>query len=341
MRQYSSLQAGRGIAALLVVCHHAGTYAKDPRYWNRPSIFLALQGTEYFFVLSGVVILLAHWQDLGRPAATASYVWKRFRRIYPIYWLVLVPTVLVYQLHPHLGVAYERNPWVIVSGFLLVHINSMDQNLPVAWTLFHEVLFYAVFATFLFAKRQVAYGVLGVWCLLSVVMWIHPLETYISSYLFSPLHLLFVLGMGIAWLLHERKLRGAMAAAALGLLVLGYTMTWPVWHDRMPTSVFMLAGLGSGLVIFGCAALEEQGKLAVPAVLKFLGDCSYSLYLIHFPFFMAGAPLVYRAWQQTRLPVAIPLVVLVMLSTVAGCLMHLYVERPLLAWMRRARRATA
>ncbi len=63
--QYRSLQAGRGIAALLVVVHHAAYFAGVPdQLWRRMDIFARLQGlrlgVEFFFVLSGIVILMAH-----------------------------------------------------------------------------------------------------------------------------------------------------------------------------------------------------------------------------------------------------------------------------------------
>src|SRR5580698_4161777 len=102
---YGSLQAGRGIAALMVVLFHTIIFFAGDS-WDRYSLHLAFRtaglalGVEYFFVLSGAVILLAHRDDIGHIATVPSYLWKRFRRVYPIYWIVLTAVVLEYALRP-------------------------------------------------------------------------------------------------------------------------------------------------------------------------------------------------------------------------------------------------
>ncbi len=35
-------------------------------------------GVYFFFVLSGFIILFAHWKDLGRPGQLKRYAWRRF-----------------------------------------------------------------------------------------------------------------------------------------------------------------------------------------------------------------------------------------------------------------------
>jgi exopolysaccharide production protein ExoZ len=339
-RKYCTLQGGRGIAALMVVFHHASIYfGLDPRYWKRPALYLSLRGmalgVEYFFVLSGAVILLAHWDDIDKRETIRAYIWKRFRRIYPIYWIVLSLVVAQYILRPSLGESYQRSAWVIISGYTLFHIHSLEVNLPVAWTLFHELLFYGIFAGFLF-RRRLGYGLLTIWCCMSVAMCVYPSNRYLSVYLFSPLHLLFALGMLVTWLLRIRFSEGPRSAyvvTVLGLMLLGYTLFWSAEHGITSMSVQLVAGLGSGLIIYGTALLEEQGKLTVPASLQFFGDASYSLYIVHYPLFMFLAPFTYKVWLHMPVPVAIPFTFMVVSGTLAGCGLHVYVERPLLNYM--------
>ncbi len=85
---YASLQAGRGIAALMIVVFHTTVFfGNDARYWHREWLTLNSAGLgvsiDYFFVLSGAVILMAHRADIGRIATLRPYLWKRFRRVYP------------------------------------------------------------------------------------------------------------------------------------------------------------------------------------------------------------------------------------------------------------------
>lgn len=68
-RHIKSLQAARGIAAILVViCHASAFVGEEPSLWHRYTIFLWLRGTalgvQLFFVLSGIVLYTAHREDI-------------------------------------------------------------------------------------------------------------------------------------------------------------------------------------------------------------------------------------------------------------------------------------
>jgi exopolysaccharide production protein ExoZ len=343
---YFSLQAGRAIAALMVVVHHASGAASDPRFWNCDilrRIFAGFtQGVEYFFVLSGAVIMIAHRADIGRPQATGNYLYKRFRRIFPIYWFVLIPSAVYYIAHPGLGLGYQHNPWAIFSNFALVHIHSMDSMLHPAWTLFHEILFYGVFAA-LILHRKVGAWIMGAWLGCSLVVWAWPVNHYLSNYLFSPIHLLFVVGMLVAWLLQERRTPVPWLLISAGSLVLVFTLSWPAWNkgwqELSPMPIHLLAGAGAALLIVGIATLEDRGRFVVPRPLKFLGDASYSIYLIHDPLIISLAPVLFRATHSIPGSVGFALVSLSVVGAAAGCVLHVWVERPLLRWLGRANKS--
>jgi peptidoglycan/LPS O-acetylase OafA/YrhL len=78
--------------------------------------FMGRCGVDFFFILSGVVIFMAHSNDLSKPSRIRPFLWKRFRRIYPIYWIMLIPTIAIqlFQLTNNV-----RNPWTVLSNFLL------------------------------------------------------------------------------------------------------------------------------------------------------------------------------------------------------------------------------
>src|SRR5436190_1288571 len=109
----ATLQAGRALAALLVVLYHNGLYifALD-KYWgadpSRGLFNFGHAGVEFFFVLSGFIIFYIHGKDLGVPSRFFSFIRKRFIRIYPIYWLVLAAIIPVYFLVPSFGFDYHR-----------------------------------------------------------------------------------------------------------------------------------------------------------------------------------------------------------------------------------------
>jgi exopolysaccharide production protein ExoZ len=87
-----TLQAGRAFAALAVVLFHLNIYAfgtKPHMGGELSSLFnMGYAGVEFFFVLSGFLMMHVHHADLGRPEKLAAYARKRAVRIYPMYWIV-------------------------------------------------------------------------------------------------------------------------------------------------------------------------------------------------------------------------------------------------------------
>jgi exopolysaccharide production protein ExoZ len=346
LRQLVSLQVGRGLAAVMVVGHHTMSYiGREPRYWQRASIaqrWSGLQlGVEYFFVLSGVVMLMAHWGDIDKPQSLGSYLWKRFRRIYPIYWIVLTPVVLEYFLRPGLGAAYQRNGWVILSGYLLIHIRSTNVNLPVAWTLFHEMLFYALFALLL-VKKRVGISVLAVWFVLSICACVMTLPWFLGEYLISPLHLLFGLGLMVGYLLRQgvsadlgclRSSEARISVVLIGALTFFLAVFLAGLHEGVGNWVQLLAGCGSAAIILGGGRIEQTGGCQFPKWLRLLGDASYAIYLVHYPFLMFITPRVYAFSLKTSAPLIVPILAMVVSAVIAGCAVHVCIEKPLLVWL--------
>ena len=65
----------------------------DPKYGAldmlaRPKS-LCWMGVNFFFVPSGFIIFFAHAKDVGRPARIGTYLWRRFARVYPTYWVFI------------------------------------------------------------------------------------------------------------------------------------------------------------------------------------------------------------------------------------------------------------
>lgn len=332
-RQYMSLQAGRGLAALLVVLHHSGlVVGREPALWNRSDIFRWMMGprlgVSFFFVLSGMVILTAHRKDIGRPAGLRRYLWKRFRRIYPIYWLVLALVLCGQFFSANPESAANRNPFVLLSSVLLIHIHSSDSTvLVVAWTLFHEVMFYAMFAVAILNKRLGAV-LFAIWSTTSLLnfRW-----NVLPENLCSPLHLLFGMGMVSAWFLLRGKIPRPGMLLALGGLIFAGSVIYAGWKGQVNLLSFLTSGLGTALALPAAAEMERLQRLSVPRWASFLGEASYSIYLIHLPLIRAFGRLCYRLDSHLHWPVPFWMLLLLAVGTGAGCLLHVWIERPLLS----------
>ena len=88
------IQAGRGIAAMMVVLFHIGASFAAQKYFHEPlfaQIFrFGSSGVEFFFVLSGFIIYFAHRKDFSQPQRLGRFLLRRALRLYPTYWLLLL-----------------------------------------------------------------------------------------------------------------------------------------------------------------------------------------------------------------------------------------------------------
>lgn len=60
--------------------------------WVPPPPF----AVQYFFTLSGFVMLTAHHQDLAKPKASLRFLRRRSCGIYPVFWLSLLTPALAF-----------------------------------------------------------------------------------------------------------------------------------------------------------------------------------------------------------------------------------------------------
>ena len=331
-RTLNTLQSGRALAALTVLLFHANNTLELPKYLNRP-VFPFLQsgnfGVQFFFVLSGFVVFLAHQKDIGRPGMLKTFFWKRFRRVYPPLWIVLLLIVPFYFLFPAFGKEGTRHADTILAAFMISPA-SYDPILTLEWTLRHEVLFYLIFSLLIW-RRSLGVLVGTTWLLLSgIPSWLQL--SFPLSFLFATNHLLFAFGIAASYAYKRAVvgLRVARFAAGLGMGI--FFVSWIArWRHPFTHIDFLdiLFGLGSALMLFAFAVIERADAIRVPALLIFLGEGSYSIYLTHYPVVsLITKVLVYHC---SYLPAAAMFLIVSTVAMIAGVAFYLGVERPLIS----------
>lgn len=328
------VQALRAVAVLLVAIYHAGSIVfPEHKYFDtRPFGHwpdMGHAGVDLFFVISGFVITLAHYHDLGTPARAARFVRKRVVRIYPTY-LVALAIMLVSSIELH-AAHVDVTPTNVIDNALLVPDTWQHEIVPVAWTLRFEVLFYALFLLCIVERRLFLPIMIGLATLPIAGYCLAGFDNH-SIVLLNAQLAQFALGVFIGRLYARQRLRHPLAVASLGAvlfiaaygrgIVLGNAAGWGL------VSVLLL-GLASSLVVYGLACAEQSGRISAPPSLVWLGDASYSIYLVHLP----ALSLLAKAWTSAGLRNAVSgtlmLPLFVALATAAGCLFHVAVERPL------------
>jgi len=102
-RKLPAVQVLRGIAAAMVVFHHAGAVipaADAQRSWILRShlTLIGAAGVDIFFVISGFIMFYTHGH-VGGSREAGLFLWKRALRIYPPYWLWTSVLILIAASH--------------------------------------------------------------------------------------------------------------------------------------------------------------------------------------------------------------------------------------------------
>lgn len=331
------LQGGRAIAALAVVLLHAAILI-ERHGQARPPGWTFLDrgelGVDFFFVLSGFIILHAHANDRRGLAAASSYAWRRITRIYVPYLPLALAIIALYLSFPRLGA--EKN-WSLLTSLTLIAAEwPPAPALSAAWTLIHEVMFYAIFllsyCTSRFRWLIAAWVVLiGITNYLPVtiaeVKLPAPLQATLNVFL-APINIEFVAGMMAAV-----AVRSLSVAWARVVLVVGITGLVGFFAIEGISRVWF--GVAMAIVIAGLVRIEISGSIAVPLWLFFLGNASYAIYLIHGPIISITS----RILASFALPWLANMTLCAAIGLGGGVLYHLLFERPALSYVSPRRAA--
>jgi len=338
----SSIEACRGIAAVMVLASHsAAVLGATANFGAAPfgNFFqFGRSGVDFFFVLSGFLIALIHWKDIGRADRVKNYAQRRVTRIYPTYWLVLLLIVPVDIFTHTLFDNYNDFLSVIKSIFLLPQESTI---IDVTWSLRNELLFYILFGLAIYSRR-IGFTIIAIWIAALIGRSVFSLSVRNPwlDVLTYPMNFEFLAGVAAGWAFPRIKIKYPIGVLGTGAIVLGglwvaedlMLLLHPSWRLFLLRSI--LYGFGAGCVITGLSALELQKRLRIPQPLVLLGGASYLLYLVH-----VSALLILGSSERhlhlLRFAPGWLLATVFILITIAGAvLMHLIIEKPLLRTIR-------
>ncbi len=341
-----SLEVARFVAALCVGTDHIVSFAASLRPApvlggvDLPPIIAVL----FFFVLSGFVIYGAHREDFGRLNRLPRFLWRRFWRIYPVYWLSLV--IPLYFL------------WPTCSPGYLAHILTLDpftrnggfrELIPPAWSLRFELAFYLMFTLALLPL--VGRYILGAWVFL--VAWhlgqtLPPLRYVLPRlrpphalawHFFGVHEVMFFAGLAAGAVFFRLRLRQPwpwllLAGGASALVLLERLDDWGFVYPSLQRAPLVAGSLAA--IIVGLAALENGGHLRLSPRLGRLGALSYPFYIFHPSILFLGSVFIYDhpGDKQMFSPLAV-FVGFMAASLGASVLVTFFYDRPLQRFARR------
>ena len=271
-----SVQALRALAAWVVVFHHVMQVFFDFKADSFMGALFADKGAvgvDIFFVISGLVIYLS---TQGKSITPWRFMLHRALRIVPAYWL--------YSLIAALIIAFA-NPVMPVQEFDLQHLMlsllfipaqnpagfGLYPTLNVGWTLNYEMFFYLLFALAFTVPERFRLLLITVTLMFFGVLATQP---WISDFYRNSIVYEFLFGVLLGMCYNRGWIRQGLWLPLL--LIAGCMLA--IYH--LDNSMRLLHwGVPSALIVAACLAMEPWFK--DNRVLARLGDCSYSVYLVH------------------------------------------------------------
>lgn len=310
----------RGIAALYVMIGHArwflweggSAFAAHSGNYSLPEkaqvYFFGLfkyghQMVLFFFVLSGFVIHLKQAKSIQRSGTINldGYLWKRFKRIFPPLIVALIITFVCDSLVKNMGASiftHTTPDETVNRGFTFDHsIRTLLGNLgflqttyvPVfgsngpLWSLKYEWWFYMLYPLFVLANKRSALWTALLVAALSLVTilgwsWGILLVDDILAYFFC-----WWLGC-IAADIYAGRLKvptWVFFIAMAGLLSIPLQAKLPAASSVVYDTIVAVGFFGLLSILLKIHSSGKQFRFL--NWLKPLGDCSYTLYVIHGP----------------------------------------------------------
>ncbi len=294
-KRFHSLDAFRGLAAILIILFHSQFYAiSEPNQFIRHSdIFV-----DFFFILSGFVIAYSYQSKIMNGMKFKDFILLRFARLYPLHIFVLfvwIPYIgiKIYLYNRGIGATdpTELNNAVtfVKNLFLLQGMGSrVSWNYP-SWSIGAEFYTYILFFIILFfSKKLFVLQRIFVISLVALLSYIIANSSIIAELRFVGLFSCiseFLFGVIIYYMYEQIHLKAPPRTIVASFLEIGMLMLLIFFVSNIDESNnYKHYTIALFVVIVYFFAIQNKGIVSQVLNLQlfqYLGRISYSIYMTH------------------------------------------------------------
>lgn len=339
------IQVLRGVAAIAVVLHHITLE------WERvlghsiaelAKVFLhgGQAGVDLFFVISGFVIA---YSFALRPISAVRFLMQRALRVIPLYWICTAASLFVVLVIAGARRNSEFTFSYVLGSFLFLPVarpsdGVMQPVFGLGWTLNYEVFFYVFFfvAICLVSARNVLKAVVASIFLVFLVSCFLRFDAAALRFWSDSIVLEFLFGVFIAM----AKIRGFRLTPGAAVFCIILAITFWLFGSLSELDRVLKWGLPAWMLTSAVTLSNFQVREGlISRFFSYLGDTSYSLYLVHMFVIRALSILALKMFHGANLDSVLVFVAYFLAALGGGVLSYKFIERPLTEFLRMRMRA--
>jgi peptidoglycan/LPS O-acetylase OafA/YrhL len=346
-KNFPALTGIRAIAAYLVFFHH---YTAEPHnstaYGFMDFLHQGYIGVSIFFTLSGFLIAYRYEQSFS-VIGIKQYLWNRFIRIYPLYFILCVFTLFLENINDYKIWFYNLT---LLKGFSRDLVFS---GIGQSWSLTVEEVFYLVAPlVFYLSKKYTLGSIVLMTYLIGLILYFIGCYLHIDG-MFTSLPVLitysffgrcfeFYVGMWLAKFVKYKELHPtciintgqsftnvALILMASLMLLFSLTPEMGIFDKTGMLYHQYLLPIVSAMLFYGLITEQSYFRFILETpMFQLLGKSSYALYLVHYGFWQMKyiTPLTKGVFIYNFL-----------FYNILAIILYLFIEKPIHSALKRVK----
>ena len=276
-KRFDGIQVLRAVAAIIVLINHVAFVGNGGF------------GVDIFFCISGFIMMYV------TEKSTKNFISKRIIRIFPLYYAITLVTFIGCYVFPGLFAGDGYGPVGLIKSLLFVpgEIGGIVKPIVrVGWTLNYEMFFYLILWCSMHISHKYRGVIAGVVLTVSVIIGTLfnnlpvPVELWTDSilieFIFGIVAFWFVRWLTISEWYRKCGNKNITRAACVVVALVSFIFMWFVKYNEGLSDIerCIIYGIPAFIIFVGIFIATYECEL--PGIAVFLGDISYSIYLIHY-----------------------------------------------------------
>jgi exopolysaccharide production protein ExoZ len=317
----------RGIAAFLIMIYHHLTWIKfdlvKNGFWEKVGIY----GVSVFYVLSGVTLYFVYNEKLKiQKDDLIDFYKKRLFRIFPLLWLTTFISILLSKQIPDFFKLFLN-----LSGLFAIY--KWDETFsPGIWSIGNELSFYLLFPIVIALKNKKDVILFSIMFSLLFVYFTFYLENYDASLQWkiytNPLNqfMYFLIGILICKYFKDSIIKDAILVSVLFFSIIVFLLL-PVTGNLVVGMPRLILTICIFIIVFALFKMKSSPPKFIHDSLKFFGDISYSIYLLHPIVYTITGIIFYQINKYILLDNFVKIIASVLITIALSKFVYLYFEK--------------